>query len=149
MKVAIRRISLVSLGKMGCLLGAVAAFLPSLLCGVASLGLADLLRRWLESWHDVPISMLGREVVRFDFVQLLGFENLLDALQILTSASGASLFLAVLALSLVNGALLAAIIALVGLAYNLLATATGGIVVEMAQVTTSQETGPRSDPSER
>jgi len=39
MKVAIQRINLPSLGKMGCLLGAVAAFLPSLLCGLLGVGL--------------------------------------------------------------------------------------------------------------
>ena len=38
MNVAIRRVSLASLGKFGCLLGVVAAFLPSLLCGLAGLG---------------------------------------------------------------------------------------------------------------
>jgi hypothetical protein len=40
----------------------------------------------------------------------------------------------VLILALVSGLLLALIVGLVGLAYNLLATLTGGVVVEMAAV---------------
>lgn len=134
MKVAIKRVSLRSLGKMGCLLGIVAAFLPSLLCGLLVLGLALLVGGWLESWQEVPISLLGQEIVRLDFVDLLGLDQVLDVLQTLASASGAVLLLVVLGLALTSGLLLAIVIALVGLAYNLLAAATGGIVVEMAAV---------------
>ena len=134
MKVAIRRVSLASLGKFGCLLGVVAAFLPSLLCGLAGLGLSKLARRWLESWQEVNISLLGQEVARFDLVVLLGLDKLLQALQVLTTASLPVLILAMLAMALGSGILLAIIIALVGLVYNLLATATGGLVVEMNAV---------------
>lgn len=131
MKVAIRRVGLGSLGRMGCLLGVVAAFLPSLLCGLSSLGLAALVYRWLQSWQEVPISLLGQEITTFDFVELLGLERLMQVLQVVTSASGAVLALSVLALALCSGLLLALIIVFVGLAYNGLASATGGVVVEM------------------
>ena len=134
MKVSIRRVSLASLGKMGCLLGTVAAFLPSLLCGLLGLGLVKLVLRWLESWQELTISFLGQEVARFDLVQFLGLERVLQPLQVVASASGPVLVLVVLALALVSGVVLALIIALVGLAYNLLATATGGLVVEMSPV---------------
>jgi hypothetical protein len=56
MKVAIQRLNLASLGKMGCLLGAVAAFLPSLLCGLLGFAFAALAGRWLESWQDLTSS---------------------------------------------------------------------------------------------
>jgi hypothetical protein len=134
MKVAVRRIQLGSLGKMGCLLGAVAAFLPSLLCGLLALGLAGLVRGWLESWQDLTISLLGQEIARVDLVQFLGLDGVLGLSQTLASASGLVLALAVLGLALVSGFLLAMIVILVGLAYNLLASATGGIVVEMHAV---------------
>jgi hypothetical protein len=140
MQVAIRRVSLASLGKMGCLLGAVAAFLPSLLCGLAGLALTSLVRRWLESWQEVNISLLGKDMLNLDFVDLLGLEKLMDVLEILASASGPVLLLAVLILALVSGALLAAIIGIVGLAYNLVATATGGVVVEMATAGKQEDT---------
>ena len=53
-------------------------------------------------------------------------------MQVLTTASGAVLLLAVLVMALASGLLLALITILVGVAYNLLAAATGGVVVEMA-----------------
>lgn len=134
MKVAIRRISLASLAKFGCLLGVVAAFLPSLLCGLLAIGLVNLVRGWLESWQELTISLLGQELARLDLVHLLGLEQLLQLLQTLGLASVPALALLVLSLALVSGVLLALIIALVGLAYNLLAAATGGLVVEMAAV---------------
>ena len=132
MKVAIRRVSLTSLGKMGCLLGIVAAVLPSLLCGLAGLGVTGLVRRWLEGWQEVTITLLGRDMASIDLVQILGLQELLETLQLLASASASVLFLTVLALALAFGALLAAIVILVGLAYNLLAAPSGGLVVEMA-----------------
>jgi hypothetical protein len=134
MKVAIRRINLPSLGKMGCLLGTVAALLPSLLCGLLALGAAGLLARWLQSWQQQSISLLGQEVATFDLIQFLGLEKVLAQLQLVTSISGPVLFLVVLLLALISGLFLALITILVGLAYNLLSAATGGLVVEMAAV---------------
>ncbi|MFN2292418.1 MAG: hypothetical protein ACK2UC_14595 [Anaerolineae bacterium] len=131
MKVAIRRFQLSSLGRMGCLLGVVAAFLPSLLCGLLGVGLAEVLHRWLAGWQQVPISILGTEITTLDFVRLLGLEGALQALDVLTTATGAVLLLAVLGIALVSGLFLALITILVGLAYNLLATATGGVLVEI------------------
>jgi hypothetical protein len=139
MKVAIRRVSLVSLGKFGCLLGVVAAFLPSLLCGLAGLALARLVHRWLEGWQEVTIALLGQEVARFDLVHLVGLDRLLATLRVLTTASLPVLLLAVLAMALVSGAVLAVIIALVGLVYNLLAAGTGGLVVEMDSVSKRED----------
>jgi hypothetical protein len=135
MKVMIRRVRLSSLGQMGCLLGVVAAFLPSLLCGLVGIGLAEIVRSWLESWQELSISLLGTEITTVDFVRLLGLESALEALQVLTAASGAVLLLAVLGMALISGLLLALITILVGVAYNLLAAATGGIVVEMEPAT--------------
>lgn len=144
MKVAIQRVSLKSLGKMGCLLGAVAAILPSLLCGLLGLGLSRMVLGWLESWQDLTISLLGQEIARFDMVQFLGLDRLLDALQGLATVSLPVLLLVVLFLALVAGLVLALIVILVGLAYNLVAAGTGGLVVEMKQVTAQKGAEPRA-----
>jgi hypothetical protein len=148
MKVAIRQVGLASLGKMGCLLGTVAAFLPSLLCGLLGLGLAKLALRWLESWQDKTISILGQEIARFDLVQLLALEKVLAPLQVVTSATVPALFLAVLALAVAGGIVLALIVVLVGLAYNLLAATTGGLIVEMSAISRPEDSGeqPPSEP---
>lgn len=139
MKVAVRRVHLRSLGKMGCLLGVVAAFLPSLLCGLLGVGLVRLFAGWLEGWEELTIHLLGQEVIGVDLVQLLGMERALAVFQALTSASGAVLFLAVLLLALGAGLLLAAIVILVGLGYNLLAATTGGLVVEMSAISQQED----------
>jgi hypothetical protein len=139
MQVRIQRISLASLGKIGCLLGIVAAFLPSLLCGLLGLGLARLVLEWLGSWQELSISVLGQELARFDLVQFLGLQKVLVFLENLTAASGWAFLLAALLLALAAGIVLAAIIALVGLAYNLLAATTGGLVVEMTPVRESEQ----------
>ena len=134
MKTAIRRVDLASLGKFGCLLGMVAAFLPSLLCGLLGLGLVQMVHRWLESWQEMTISVLGTEIARFDLVHILGLDKLLESSQVLAAVSAPVLVLAVLGMALVSGTLLAVTIALVGLGYNLLAAATGGLVIEMTSV---------------
>jgi hypothetical protein len=134
MKVAIRHISLVSLGRFGCVLGIVVAFLPGLACGLVGLGSAHLARNWLESWQDLTITLLGQEVVRVDLVQLLGLGRLLEALWIVDAASAPLAALLTLSLALILGALLASIVMLGGLTYNLLSHATGGLVVDLAAV---------------
>ncbi len=134
MKVAIQRVSLASLGKTGCLLGVVAAFLPSLLCGLLGLGLGRVVLQWLEGWQDLTISILGQEIARFDLVQFLGLGRVVDSLQVLAAVSGWAFLLAVLGLALAAGAVLALAIVLIGLVYNLLAAATGGLVVEMSPI---------------
>jgi hypothetical protein len=130
MRLAIRHISLASLGKFGCLLGIVAACLPSLLCGLLGLGLVDVVRKWLEGWQDLTINILGQEIARFDLVNALGLSQILERLQIIGDASWGAVVLAVLAMALISGVLLAVIVVTAGLAYNLLASATGGLVVD-------------------
>lgn len=141
MKAAIRRVDLASLGKFGCLLGAVAALLPSLLCGLLGLGLASTLRRWLEGWEEITISVLGNEIASLDLVSILGLEQVMEVLKVAGTASAPVLFLAVLTLAVISGTLLAIIIALVGLVYNLLAAATGGLVVEMKALDQESDDG--------
>jgi hypothetical protein len=138
MKVAIERLNLASLGKMGCLLGAVAAFLPSLLCGLLGFALAGLASGWLESWQDLTIAFLGQEIARFDLISFFHLDGVLEFLQTLTAASVPIMLLMVLGMAIIAGILLAVIIMLTGLAYNLIASATGGIVVEMS-ATSPQE----------
>lgn len=135
MKVAIQRVGLASLGKMGCLLGAVAAFLPSMFCGVAGLALAGLVLRWLQSWQVWKLTILNQEIARVNLAELLHLQRVLQILQAATAVSGWTLLLAVLVLSLAAGLVLAVIIVLVGLGYNLVAAGTGGLVVEMKPVT--------------
>ncbi len=138
MKMSVRRIGLDSLGKMGCLLGTVAAFLPSLVCGLLAMGVAVTLHRWLTSWQQASLGfdlpLVGEQSLTLDLVELLRLEKVLSFLDTVTAASAVTLVLVVLALAVVSGLLLAAIVTLVGLAYNLVAAATGGLIVELKPV---------------
>ena len=115
-------------------MGVVLAFLPSLLCGVLGMGVVQVLRRWLEGWEEITLSVLGKEVASFDLVHVLGLADVLHWLQTIGGASWLLVALVVLVLGLIAGLVLAAITILAGLVYNLLATATGGVVVDAAVV---------------
>lgn len=130
MKLAIRHISLQSLGKLGCVLGIVLACLPSLLCGILGMAIVQVLRRWLEGWEEISISLLGKEIATFDLVQKLGLTEFLDALQTIGGVSWLVVALVVLVLGLFTGLVLASITMLTGMVYNMLASTTGGVVVD-------------------
>ena len=146
MKVAIERLNLASLGRMGCLLGVVVAFLPSLLCGLLGFAVAAMAGGWLESWQDLTISFWGQELARFDLIQFFGLDEVLAFLQTLSAVSVPVMLIVILGMALVSGIVLAVIIMLTGLAYNLLASTTGGVVVEMSAV--SQKERPPAVPQE-
>ena len=134
MKLAIRHISLQSLGKTGCVLGVALAFLPSLLCGLTGMAIVQVTRHWLEGWQEIPIKLLDQKVATIDLVQKLGLTEFLQRLQAIGDASWLVVALVVLGLGLLAGLALALIIIAAGLVYNLLASATGGVVVDAAVV---------------
>jgi hypothetical protein len=133
MKYTIRRISLAPLAKFGCLLGTLASLLPSLLCSLATLRLLGLVRRWLESWQEGEIEILGLTAT-LDFVELLGLEPVLKLLQAIGPMSWTFLILAVVVVSVVSGLLIALTAYVTGLGYNFLAWLTGGLVIELKGV---------------
>ena len=149
MKLAIRRINLMSLGKVGCFLGLLLALLPSLLCGILGVAIAQVLRHWLEGWEELSISLLGQTLVSFDLVHTLGLAEFLNRLQAIGDASWLVVALVVLVLGLLTGLMLASITVLAGLAYNLLATATGGVVVDAAVVDERTTAPSRREPAIR
>jgi hypothetical protein len=76
--------------------------------------------------------VLGQEIATFDLVQFLNLEKLLHSLQTLGGVSVLGLILAILLIALVSGLLLALIVTLLGVAYNLLSASMGGVVVELS-----------------
>jgi hypothetical protein len=140
MRYTIRRISLAPLARFGCLLGTLASFLPSLLCSLSTLRLLGFVRRWLEGWQEGEIEILGLTTITLDFVELLGMEPVLELLQTIEPISWTFLVLAVVIMSVVSGLLIALIVYVTGLGYNLLAWLTGGLTIELKAVRTP---GPR------
>lgn len=130
MRYTIRRISLIPLAKFGCLLGTLFSFLPSLLCSLSTLRLLELVRRWLESWREGQIEILGFTAT-LDFIELLGLERVLKLLQTVKPVSWPFLILMAVVMSAASGFLIALMTCVTGLGYNLLAWLTGGLTIEL------------------
>ena len=135
----VRRLSLSSIARYGCLLGGVAALIPSLLCGLAGLWGAAVMRRWLESWQEVRLNLLGRDLITLDFISLLHLNGLLRALQSVDARFAVVALALILALALVIGLIVAVTVSLVGWTYNLVAAATGGVEVQLVERDTGSE----------
>lgn len=135
----IRSLGLGSIFKFGCLLGGLFSILPAVVCGFGSLSLAAAMRRLLESWQRGGISILGQEI-RIDLVDILRLEPLLHVLQRFDDLSIATLLLLILVGSLLGGLLLAILLWLLGLAYNVLAALTGGLSLDLRETSSERNT---------
>lgn len=148
MKLAIRHISLQSLGKLGCVLGVVLAILPSLLCGILGMAIVQILRRWLEGWQEIKIELLGQVLASVDLVEKLGLTKFLEWLQTAGDASWLVVVLVVLGLGLLAGLALASMTMVAGLVYNLLAAATGGVMVDATVVRERPKAAGKREPTD-
>jgi len=138
----IRRIGLGSLGKFGCLLGALVSFVPSLILGYGGVLLASGLRGLLEGWEQAQIHVLG-QAIPIDIIGLLNLESLLKTARTVDSLSS-TLFIPVVVLGTLLGGLLFLLAGdLLGWIYNVLARMTGGLEVELTE--TRQSRGTRRD----
>lgn len=129
----VRRISLMPFARFGCLLGALASFIPSLICALGGVWTATTMRQWLESWSQARFNLLGQEIP-LNLLELFGLKGLLELLQKIGLASGLAGLALFIFFSLAGGALIGLISILVGMGYNFLARITGGLVVELRQV---------------
>jgi hypothetical protein len=130
----VRRVSLGSLSKFACVLGAMVGCLPGLLIGWVGSLVAGGLRRLLESWQNVSIHVLGQEL-GIDFISLLNLETALSRLQQADSLSWVLLPLLVLLGSLLGALLFLLMGNLGGWMYNATAALTGGLEVELEDLT--------------
>jgi len=126
---AIRRFALFPAFKFGSLVGGVIMLLPGLLLGLLARFLVGILRGWLEAWQALSLGPL--EADPLDILKLTGFLHNLQTLD----DRGWLLVLAVTLATAVAGALLIGLLTTLGAAvYNLLATISGGLVVEAQTV---------------
>lgn len=132
-KYTVRRISLMPFARFGCLLGALASFIPSLICTLSGLWMAAILRQLLESWSQARFDFFGKEI-SLNLLEFLGLESLLEMLQKIGLASGLAGLAIFLFFSLAGGTLIGLISILIGLGYNFLARLTGGLVVELKPI---------------
>jgi hypothetical protein len=141
-KYRIKRVGLGSLGKFGCLLGALVSFVPSLILGYGGVLAASGLRNLLEGWEQAQIHVLG-QAIPIDIIALLNLESLLGTARTVDSLSS-TLFIPVVALGTLLGGLLFLLAGdVAGWIYNLVARMTGGLEVELTG--TRQSRGARRD----
>ncbi len=140
-KYRIRRIGLGSMGKFGCVLGALISLLPSLLVGSGGLLVLRGVRRLLESWQQLEMRLLGQPIP-IDVVSLLRLEGLLRQVQMLETLSWLLLVAFVAAGCVLGGLLFLAVGGLLGWAYNLVAPLSGGLEVELREVRRSRRRPP-------
>ncbi|MCW5848523.1 MAG: hypothetical protein KIT87_00285 [Anaerolineae bacterium] len=129
----VRRIGYLALAKFGCLLGGLAMILPGLVCGLVSVNLVHVVRAWLESWQQFSLILLGQNLGSLDLINALRLTAVLERLRLLDQTSPVALLSITVAVSLLGGLLLALVVCLVGLGYNVLAWLTGGLTLEVEE----------------
>jgi len=128
----IRRISVGSVSKFGCLLGALVSFVPSLILGCGGMLMVGGLRRLLEGWQQAQIQILGQPIP-IDVIALLNLEGLLRGARWADSLSWGLFFLFVALGSGLGGLLFLLVGDLAGWIYNLVAALSGGLEVELTE----------------
>lgn len=134
----ISRVGLKSLGKFGCVLGALVGLVPSLVSVWAGILVVHGLRRLLESWQGASFRILGQEIA-IDVISLLNLAPVLHRLQQIDDLSWGLVVLAVMVGSLFAGIAFLAMASALGGVYNLIARLTGGLEVELRDVEASSD----------
>jgi len=129
----ITRVGLRSLGKFGCVLGALVSWLPSFLTASLGLLLVRGLRRLLESWQGAGFRVLGQEIA-IDVISLLNLARVLHTVQQIDDLSFGLVFLLLVVNSLVAGLIFLLMSYVLGGVYNLIARLSGGVDVELSEV---------------
>jgi hypothetical protein len=129
----VRRMSVGSLSKFGCVLGGLASFVPSLAVGWSGMLLVGGLRRLLEGWQRASFHVLGQDI-GIDVISLLNLEPLLRMVQQIDSLSWALLVLFVVLASLLGALVFLVMGNLLGWVYNFVAAVSGGLELELREV---------------
>ncbi len=136
----IRSISVGSLSKFGCLLGALVSCVPSLLLASAAMLTVSGMRRLLESWQGAEIRILG-QAIPINVLALLNLESLLQRAQMIEGLSWALFFALVVLGSCLGGLVFLVVGDLAGLIYNFVASISGGLEVELTEARRPRGTG--------
>jgi phosphotransferase system glucose/maltose/N-acetylglucosamine-specific IIC component len=135
MKYKLQGISTLSIARFGCLLGWIVTIVPSLICGLVSWGLLTGVRSWLEGLESLDLNVLGFET-SVDLVELLQLGEFLATLQTLAGRALPLLLAMVIVVGVLGGALVALTLILLGWGYNLVAWLTGGLEVQLEEIST-------------
>ncbi len=124
----VRRLGIGSLARWGFAAGALVACLPALLCSGLLFTVVDIVRRVVEGWRDVGVSVLGQRIA-LNMVDLLHLQQFLDTLRTIDALGILGILLLGLILAAALGLIVAISFVLLGLFYNL----TGRMELELVE----------------
>ncbi len=127
----IRRVDLGSTARLGCLLGWLAALPPALCLAGLSVALLQRLAETLAQIQPLTLDVFGQELARIDFLQVLHLQTFAVMLATYMSEPVVTFLLIAVVLIAGGGAVLMVTAVLIGLTYNLVASAGGGLTVEL------------------
>ncbi len=124
----IKRLGIGSLARWGFAAGALIACLPAWICSAIFFSIAAALRRLIETWRDVGVTILGQRY-SLDLVQLLQLRSFADALRGIDALGILGILLLALVLAVAMGVVVGLSLVLLGVFYNL----TGRLELELAE----------------
>ncbi len=132
----VRRVSLGSVGRLGCFLGWLAVLPPSLVLAWLVVLVVQAVHQALGQIKPLSASVLGQQVLHLDFLQLFQLQTLAETAATLAQ-NPVLTFVSIAFLSVLIGGLFVMFIALmVGLVYNVIAGAGWGLALELEQTKT-------------
>lgn len=144
MRYRIRRIAPGSALRVGCALGWLVALLPAL----CAAGLVVQVLRQIDQAFGriapIDISVLGQRLAHIDLLEILGLSTTAQTVGGLTGRLPLTFVQIALALTIVGAVVLAVVVLLFSAGYNLLASMSGGLEVELRE---AEETDPRAERS--
>ena len=136
MKYRLQSISTLPIARFGCLLGWIVTIIPSLMCGVFFWGILAVIRNWLAGLEHINLDLLGFET-SIDLIELLQLEEFLTLSETLAGRALPLLLALVIVVAILGGLLVALTVILLGWGYNLVAWLTGGLELELREITDS------------
>ena len=129
----IRRVSIRPLLRFGLVLGGGLVLPFGCLFALLAAKAISLFQRFLEGWQRAEYTLLGR-TIHFDFLEILNLDGILQTLQALDQRLGLITVPVLLGIALVVGLVVALLVGLAGVGYNLFAGLLGGIELQLAEI---------------
>ena|SRR6266498_1219014 len=133
MRYNIRRISLSRVAIAGCALAWLATLPPAFCMAGVVVILLQRVQQALQQIQPFTLNILGQEVARIDWLELLHLQPLVDRLAQWSNHPVLSFIILTLTLTMIGSILVILIGLLVSGAYNLLSRTGWGLVVELSE----------------
>jgi len=104
------------------------------MCGGFFWGILAVIRNWLAGLEHINLDLLGFET-SIDLIELLQLEEFLTLSETLAGRALPLLLALVIVVAILGGLLVALTVILLGWGYNLVAWLTGGLELELREIT--------------